>query len=97
MKTKFFIILSLVFFAFTNVKSQTPVEISGQIKDAESKKALEFCTVSAFNKKDSLITGTVSDESGYFTLQLPKGTYKFKISFIGYKTDSVSTTFVGID
>lgn len=97
MKTKFFTILSLVLFAFTNVKSQAPVEVSGQIKDAESKKALEFCTVSAFNKKDSLITGTVSDESGYFTLNLPRGTYKFKISFIGYKTDSLPTTMVGSD
>ncbi len=70
------------------------VEISGQVKDAETKKSLEFCTISVFNKTDSLITGAVSDEGGYFSLQIPQGVYSFKFSFIGYETDTLKKSFL---
>ncbi len=97
LKTKILTLITLAFFVFNTSKAQSLVEVTGQIKDADSKKALEFCTIAALNKKDSLISGTVSDQSGYFTLQVPKGVYKFKISFIGYTADTTKSILVGSD
>lgn len=74
--------------------AQEKVELTGQIKDAQTKNVLEFCSVAVYNTKDSLITGGVSDNKGFFTIPLDRGNYHFIISFIGYKKDTLKTTAV---
>lgn len=49
------------------------VEITGQVKDAQTKNGLEFCSIAAINQKDSLIKNCVTDNNGYFTLSLHRG------------------------
>ncbi len=68
--------------------AQAKVEVTGQVKDAQTKEILEFCSIAVFNSKDSLITGTVTDDKGFFALTLKRGNYHFVIRFIGYKTDT---------
>lgn len=68
--------------------AQSPINISGQIKDARTKEALEFCSIFTFNTKDSLIASSVTDQNGFFTVALYKGNYHFIIRIIGYKTDT---------
>jgi len=70
------------------------VEVTGQVKDMQTKTALEFCSVSVVNKKDSLIKGCVTDNNGYFTVSLNKGYYRFIISYIGYKPDTTAGTVI---
>jgi hypothetical protein len=78
------------------------VEVTGQVKDAQTKNGLEFCSVAAVNQKDSLIKNCVTDNNGYFTMPLSAGYYRFIISFIGYKPDTTAgaviteNKFIGI-
>jgi len=97
---KIIVFIALLSLSLT-IKAQT-IEITGQVKDAKSRENLEFCTVTVFNAKDSLITGTVTDQKGYYTLELMPGAYKFRYSFIGYRSDTtavkplVQRAFIGI-
>lgn len=70
---------------------QEKVEITGQIKDEQTKNVLEFCSIAAYNLKDSLITGGVTDNKGFFTIPLDRGNYHFIISYIGYIKDTTKT------
>ena len=78
----------LICLSYAQIFAQEKVEITGQVKDAQSKSILEFCSISVFNVKDSLISGTVTDSKGFFSVSLPAGNYKFLISFMGYKSDT---------
>jgi len=74
--------------------AQNKVEISGQVKDAQTKNALEFCTVSVLNAQDSLVVGTITDQKGFFSVSVLPGVYKTVLSFIGYKNDTTPLTHV---
>jgi len=74
--------------------AQAKVELTGQVKDALTKEILEFCSISVLNAKDSLITGTVTDSKGFFTIPLKRGNYNFVIHFIGYKADTLKAVTV---
>ncbi len=82
--------------------AQRQVEASGQIKDAQTKENLEFCSVAVYNSKDSLISGAVTDDKGFFKIPLARGNYRFVSHFIGYKSDTTSlatimeNTFLGV-
>lgn len=59
--------------------------VMGRVFDAKSGTAVEYATVALLNVKDSsLITGTVTESSGNFTVKAPYGCYLLRISFIGY-------------
>lgn len=64
-------------------------EVTGQVKESETREALPFCNVSAFNQKDSLVTGGITDNNGYFRLPLNPGAYRLIISYVGYETDTM--------
>ena len=59
------------------------VEVTGKVIDAGTKKAIDFANVSAM-QGDNLITGTITDEAGNFTLELKDGKYILAVSFMGY-------------
>ncbi len=64
-------------------------EVSGQVKDSETREALPFCSVSTFNQKDSLIAGGITDDNGNFRIPLNPGAYRVIISFVGYTPDTL--------
>jgi hypothetical protein len=84
----------LVCLSFTFISAKPPIEISGQIKDNLTKKGLEFCSVAAYNTKDSLIAGSVTDNNGYFSIFLDNGVYYFTFSYVGYKADTTQAMYV---
>ena len=49
-------LITLSLFLTTTAFSQDKIQITGQIKDNQTKDNLEFCNVSVINQKDSLIT-----------------------------------------
>lgn len=61
--------------------------VTGTVVDAETGKAIQYTNVSLYQKPDSsFATGTMSDSNGRFSLNnLPAGTYKLVMDFIGYK------------
>lgn len=62
--------------------------ISGQLLDADEKEPIIQATVQLFTANDStFVGGTVSDNKGNFSIEAPSnGTYRLKISSIGYQT-----------
>ena len=65
------------------------LEITGQVKDNNTKEALVFCTVSVYNLQDSLVMGAVTNDNGFFTLpsKIPSAT-----SGVPYAKDAEEVT-----
>jgi len=66
--------------------------IQGILIDSVSKKPVEFAALSLVDTKtNNPIDGTTTDEKGAFTLtKVASGNFKILISFIGYKTKTIS-------
>ncbi len=87
-------IILLIFLTSINAQAEKETGVSGQIKDAKTKKALEFCTVRVFNLKDSLIAGATTNSNGFFSVPLTRGNYKFLTEYVGYKPDTTEITVI---
>lgn len=72
----------LFFFAATAQKAA----IRGTVYDPQSKQPVAYASVALLTAADSVIvTGTVAKATGVFELQqVPAGTYRLKITFVGY-------------
>ncbi|MBO7570061.1 MAG: TonB-dependent receptor [Bacteroidaceae bacterium] len=62
--------------------------INGHLTDVDSKEPMEHVSVQLFTVVDSaFVGGTVSNERGNFSVDVPSvGTFRLKISFVGYQT-----------
>jgi outer membrane receptor protein involved in Fe transport len=87
--TIFTIVLTGLFaFALNDTESGI---IEGKVLDGETNEPLEYVSVAVFHEEDeSLVTGTITEESGGFRLKgLKKGEYYVEVSFIGYEKKTV--------
>lgn len=68
-------------------QSKHPGIVSGKVIDAQGKTPVEYANiVLRTSKSDSMVTGTVSDSTGFFRMKdIPFGTYVVDYSFIGYE------------
>jgi outer membrane receptor protein involved in Fe transport len=84
MKRILFLTLCLPTLIFTQ---NTKVILSGIIKDSKTKAVLPYANVVLKTEKDSiLITGTITNEEGLFSLtDVKKGNYILAVSSIGYQ------------
>ncbi|WP_419214112.1 TonB-dependent receptor domain-containing protein [Maribacter sp. X9] len=67
-------------------------QFRGIIMDFNTNEPLEYATISAINKKTSVILkGTITDEQGKFSLTInkEKEDYYFLIEFLGYKSQAI--------
>jgi outer membrane receptor protein involved in Fe transport len=87
MKIKNYLLISLLLAAQAVFGQETKVKLSGKIKDKASQEALSFVTIVLRTFPDSIfVTGTISDESGLFTLSdIKPGDYELEASFIGFE------------
>jgi hypothetical protein len=67
------------------------VTISGYIKNKDTKETVSGITV--FIRK--LSAGTISNEYGYYTLTIPRGTYLIQFSFIGMREKMINLNLNG--
>lgn len=86
-----FVFLVIVF----NLHAQKPAaegKISGRVTDSASKKAIDYATISVYLVTGTKpVTGTTSNQKGIFSIEnLPAGTYKVVVDFIGYRSKSVN-------
>jgi hypothetical protein len=88
-----FITLFAVLWLFTALGVQAQEEyrrltISGQLLDADLKEPMVQATIQLFTTTDStFVGGTVTNERGTFSVEAPSnGTFKLKISSVGYQT-----------
>ena len=83
---KTILVISLLFSVFI-FSQENSLTISGKIIDSDSNTPLEYATISVFDSKNqNLINGVISDNSGYFTVEISKGIYNLKIEFISFNT-----------
>ena len=87
--TKYLLALSLLLTTSLTF-AQNEYQITGQVKDEISKENLNYCSVVVLNQKDSIITGGVTNDNGYFYIPVPSGSYKLALNYIGYKNDTVN-------
>ncbi len=79
--TKLIFSLSLVvFLSNKSFPQQKSSFISGNVYNSVTKEPLENCNITL----QKLQLGTTTNKAGYFKLLVPVGTYKVKISYIGY-------------
>lgn len=71
--------------------SQNQIVVSGQVKDSETKESIPYCKVVALNGKDSIVSGGITDDKGFFKLPVSPGAYSLVFSFYGYLNDTIST------
>lgn len=68
-------------------------KITGIIRDHAANSPLPFANVVVAGS----MSGTASGEDGRFELELENGQYQIQVSFIGYKSETVSVTLQGED
>ncbi len=62
-------------------------KITGRVYDKNTGAAIEYATIAVLNAKDSaLVTGTVTEGNGTFTVKAAYGRYLVRVSFMGYET-----------
>lgn len=86
------IISIAVFLVFTI--SLFAAEVTGKAIDFGTKKPIDFANVSVM-QGDQLITGTITDASGDFSLNIKDGQYTLVISFLGYTEQRKEITVAG--
>jgi len=62
--------------------SQNQFTLSGSIYESKGQETLIGANVIF----PELNTGTISNEYGFYSITLPKGTYNFTVSYLGYST-----------
>ncbi len=63
--------------------------LSGSVVD-ENGDALNLATVMAHAEDGAIADGTVTDEAGMWSMELPAGNYRIEASFVGYSANNVS-------
>ena len=89
MRIKNFLLVTMLLLSVANLRAQNKsVTVSGITKDKTTKLPLPFVNVALKNEKDTtLITGTITNEEGRFSLaNIKSGNYILEFSFVGYKT-----------
>lgn len=71
-------------------------KISGYLFDEQTGSPIEYGNIAVFSLKDSsLITGTVSNKTGFFEIDnLKSGKYYCKASFIGYESNIINNIMI---
>lgn len=78
------VVLLLLFFCPSALTAQEKFTLSGTITDSESNETLIGVNVLV----PELQSGTMTNEYGFYSITLPKGTYSIQISYLGFKTIS---------
>lgn len=63
--------------------------VSGRVLDSLRGKPLESCAVGFYNSKNQLVSGSVTDQKGYFELTVAPGQYQMVLEYIGYEKKKI--------
>ena len=86
---KIFLFLTLLFGVYIN-SQENKLTVSGKIIDSDYNTPLEYATISIYDsEKKNLINGVISDNSGFFSIEVKKGLYDIKIEYISFKAKSL--------
>ncbi len=87
---KTFVITFCLFAPSLLALAQDEITVRGSVLK-ETGNPVQFATVALMNPVDNaLITGTVTDENGVFSIKTTAKTYVIEVSFIGYEKSTIS-------
>lgn len=78
-----YLILLVLFVLVSNANAQEKATLNGYVKDAENGEELIGVTVYI----PALKAGTVTNDYGFYAINLPRGTYEVQFSYMGYQLD----------
>ena len=87
---------SILFLVLASSISLFAGTVTGKVIDFGSKKAIDFANVSVM-QGENLVTGTITDEKGAFTIELKDGQYTLVVSFMGYSEQHKAIELKGAD
>lgn len=83
-------ILILVEFGISQRKQIKNVNVKGKVVYKNSKKPLEYSTITFINPKTKKnVGGGITDVKGLFSIDIPAGKYNIAVEFIGFKPMSI--------
>ncbi len=89
---RYFSLLVILWISATNLLAQ--VKVSGSVISSEEKTALAFANIIVYDSQErDMITYTTSDKEGKYQLEVKKGSYILKVSYLGYKKLSLRRNF----
>ncbi len=92
--TRLLVLCLLPLLTVAQSRTDQPFAIRGVLVD-EQGKPVPFGNVALYQKSDStLITGTISDETGKFEVRSKSGVFSLKISVVGYQERRMATVHV---
>jgi outer membrane receptor protein involved in Fe transport len=71
-------------------KSSKKIVLTGKVIEFSTKKPLEYASVFLENNLNNTSLGTTTNKRGKFNLNVPLGTYKITVSFLSFKTYTVT-------
>ena len=84
LKSPLFLLISLVI--LNNVYGQSS-QYQGIVFDSETRKPIEFASVSVLGKDSAIVAGTVTDVNGKFQIKSERGNISiFRFQFMGYES-----------
>ncbi len=87
-------LLNTFFLLLSVSTSLMAAQLTGKAIDFGTKKPIDFANVSVM-QGDQLVTGTITDADGNFTLDLKDGQYTLVVSFMGYSEQHKEITVAG--
>ena len=88
---KLFLFTTLLFLIFTNLLYAQNGSIQGTVSDQITKDKIPFATILLIAELGNNQKGDISDGAGRFEIDnLKPGNYKLQVSFMGYRTDTLS-------
>lgn len=74
--------LSICILLLIPIFTYAQFKITGKVVDKDT--SLPYANVILFDSDNKIVSGVTTDDDGIFTIEAAQGTYKFKVSFIGY-------------
>ena len=95
-KIGYFILLLIAMFFSNSVSGNVSGTVTGKVIDQSTSEPLEFVSLALYSSHDkSLVTGTISESDGGFTLKgVPQGDYFMEFTFIGYEKKLVEDIII---
>ena len=70
----------------TSLHAQKDIKVEGKVVEEGSNIPLEYATVTFKSKPDNtVVDGGITDANGYFSVEIPSGTYDISVEYISYK------------
>jgi len=69
-----------------NAQQNENILVYGKIQESQKDSPVAYATIRLYNQQDKLISGTISNDEGYFEIQSLENEFYLKIDFIGFKS-----------